>query len=666
METSHCHCHKPAKHLMTKKEGPNKGRWFYTCESRACKFFHWDDTTPRSRDLGGGHTVGDTVKPKKALFWVVSPAQIRFRVKCSRQLVEDLRSVATHDINNASWSIPATQEAYQNVIRVIRKEILDTDVEQLPSNFVHVLPKKEDEPNQTDSTAKQEPDERLQRVMDTELWQVLKEFQRKGVAEGVARNGRMLLGDEMGLGKTIQAIAIAVAYSDEWPVLVVCPSSLRLTWKGEIIRWLGLEKHEIQVITKGTDMDDLAQRSNNTTLNIINDDSGRKRRKLRAEARDVKFWITSYDLATRGVDCIEKANFNFIICDESHYIKAMNTKRTKALAPVLKKSKHTLLLSGTPAFSRPSELFTQVSALRSDIFPNYHSFGARYCSSSYGAYGKVYQGAQNLVELNMLLSRSVMVRRLKDDVGLELPPKTRQTVLIDIASLKAMKKFADLMGDMQVAIDNAGSDEHLREEKKSNKQQMLLEWYTETATAKIPAVREYLTDLLESTQQKIIVFAYHRPMMDAIESCVSKLGIGYIRIDGSTKTSIRQQLCDQFQAPDSETQVAILSIPIGVGLTLMCFAELYWTPSQLLQAEDRAHRIGRVGPVNIVYILAMDTIDQVLWPMVKKKLRIISTTIDGAGGKVSINEDKSSVPRWLCEEDAEEFMMDDIASQLEE
>jgi SWI/SNF-related matrix-associated actin-dependent regulator 1 of chromatin subfamily A len=70
------------------------------------------------------------------------------------------------------------------------------------------------------------------------LRESLMEFQREGVLFGLARDGRVLIGDEMGLGKTIQAIAIASAYMAEWPLLVVCPSSMRSVWAQEVVRWL--------------------------------------------------------------------------------------------------------------------------------------------------------------------------------------------------------------------------------------------------------------------------------------------------------------------------------------------------------------------------------------------------------------------------------------------
>ena len=80
---------------------------------------------------------------------------------------------------------------------------------------------------------------------------------------------------------------------------------------------------------------------------------------------------------------IKKANYGCIICDESHYLKSLTAKRTRALLPILKRTKRCILLSGTPALSRPIELYNQISVL-SDKFGSYHDFGMRYAKGRRG------------------------------------------------------------------------------------------------------------------------------------------------------------------------------------------------------------------------------------------------------------------------------------------
>ena len=85
-------------------------------------------------------------------------------------------------------------------------------------------------------------------TVEPSLWDTLMPFQREGVRYGLDRGGNILLADDMGLGKTLQSLAIASAYTKKWPLLIVCPSSMRFSWKAALIRWLpSLPEEDIQV-----------------------------------------------------------------------------------------------------------------------------------------------------------------------------------------------------------------------------------------------------------------------------------------------------------------------------------------------------------------------------------------------------------------------------------
>ena len=86
----------------------------------------------------------------------------------------------------------------------------------------------------------------------------LKNYQKKGIDFALQHNGRVILGDEMGVGKTLQAIWIASIYKTDWPLLIICPSSLKLNWKDEILKWLPehenfITEFQIQIILTGKD-----------------------------------------------------------------------------------------------------------------------------------------------------------------------------------------------------------------------------------------------------------------------------------------------------------------------------------------------------------------------------------------------------------------------------
>merc|ERR1719412_746323 len=163
---------------------------------------------------------------------------------------------------------------------------------------------------------------------------------------------------------------------------------------------------------------------------------------------------------------------------------------------------------------------------------------------------------------------------------------------------------------------------------KGKEHAMLLEWFHLTCDAKVRAVCEYVKDLLES-DRKFLLFAHHQTMMQNLCALLEKQKVKYIKIDGSTSSLARKTQCDEFQTCD-QVRVALLSITAAnTGLTLtaaqlVVFAELFWNPGVLTQAEDRAHRIGQTDSVTIQYLVALNTADDKLWPMIQKKLDVLN------------------------------------------
>ncbi|EPY79379.1 SWI/SNF related, matrix associated, actin dependent regulator of chromatin, subfamily a-like protein [Camelus ferus] len=202
--------------------------------------------------------------------------------------------------------------------------------------------------------------------VDSKLVSSLLPFQRTGVNFAIAKRGRLLLADDMGLGKTIQAICIAAYYQKEWPLLVVVPSSVRFTWEQAFRRWLpSLRPDRINVVVTGKDC---------LTAGLVN--------------------IVSFDLLSK-LERQLKTPFKVVIIDESHFLKNIKTARCRAAMPLLKVAKRVILLSGTPAMSRPAELYTQILAVKPTFFPQFHAFGLRYC------------GAKRVFILRSLSSQSI-------------------------------------------------------------------------------------------------------------------------------------------------------------------------------------------------------------------------------------------------------------------
>ncbi|XP_011787690.1 PREDICTED: SWI/SNF-related matrix-associated actin-dependent regulator of chromatin subfamily A-like protein 1 [Colobus angolensis palliatus] len=427
--------------------------------------------------------------------------------------------------------------------------------------------------------------------VDPKLVSNLMPFQRAGVNFAIAKGGRLLLADDMGLGKTIQAICIAAFYRKEWPLLVVVPSSVRFTWEQAFLRWLpSLRPDCINVVVTGKDR---------LTAGLIN--------------------IVSFDLLSK-LEKQLKTPFKVVIVDESHFLKNSRTARCRAAMPVLKVAKRVILLSGTPAMSRPAELYTQIIAVKPTFFPQFHAFGLRYCDAKRMPWGWDYSGSSNLGELKLLLEEAVMLRRLKSDVLSQLPAKQRKIVVIAPGRINARTR---------AALDAAAMEMTTKDKTKQQQKDALILFFNRTAEAKIPSVIEYILDLLESGREKFLVFAHHKVVLDAITQELERKHVQHIRIDGSTSSAEREDLCQQFQLSERHA-VAVLSITAAnMGLTfssadLVVFAELFWNPGVLIQAEDRVHRIGQTSSVGIHYLVAKGTADDYLWPLIQEKIKVLA------------------------------------------
>uniref|UniRef100_A0A8C2WRX6 Zinc finger, RAN-binding domain containing 3 n=1 Tax=Cyclopterus lumpus TaxID=8103 RepID=A0A8C2WRX6_CYCLU len=455
------------------------------------------------------------------------------------------------------------------------------------------------------------------------LLQRLMPFQREGVEFALSRNGRCMIADEMGLGKTVQAIAVAYAFRQEWPLLVVVPSSLKYPWIEELERWIPeLQPGDINLVE-----------NKSHTMGIGSS----------------KVTVLGYGLLTTDarplVEALSRQRFAVVVVDESHYLKSRNAARTKILAPLIQGAKRAILLTGTPALGRPEELFMQIDALYPKRLGTWTDYAKKYCNAHYRYFGSRRQwdcrGSSNLEELHRRLSE-IMIRRLKTEVLKQLPPKVRQRIPFDLPK-EAAKEASASFAEWERLMKGLGSGGGATGNPFAQVMGLVTQMYKQTAIAKAGAVKDYIKMMLEAEQLKFLVFAHHLTMLQACTEAAIEAKAGYIRIDGSVPSSERIQLVNKFQS-DPETRVAILSIQAaGQGLTLtaashVVFAELYWNPGHIKQAEDRAHRIGQTSSVNVHYLIAKGTFDTVMWSMLNRKETVTGSTLNGRKGYLKADE----------------------------
>lgn len=408
-----------------------------------------------------------------------------------------------------------------------------------------------------------------------------------------------LLADDMGLGKTAQAVAAARELKAR-RILVICPASVKYNWRRELGLW-GLGHLTVQVV-EGT-FADIDQESN-----VI---------------------IINYDLLTSPKIYHQLTDLTFAvgIFDESHYMKNRNAKRTKAVllrGGIASRCVYKWFLTGTPVLNRPIELYPLLKATRPEViypFTSYSAYAKRYCSGFFDGYAYNDRGASNIPELrSKLLGSGFMLRRLKDEVLKELPPKQFQIIPViaekEKMSYLAEKNFTFSRGEVKRLkfSDVCGGD--LGE---------IAKMRHELALMKFPTIKAHLNDLFE-VKKKVVIFAHHRAMIRMIADAFKEMNPAIIQ--GGVDAEDRLNEVERFQK-DPECRLFIgQTQAAGVGITLTAadiavFAEIDWVPGNIFQAVDRIHRIGQDRGVLIQFFVIQETIEEyMLQSVVMKKSTI--------------------------------------------
>ncbi|XP_001945056.2 SWI/SNF-related matrix-associated actin-dependent regulator of chromatin subfamily A-like protein 1 [Acyrthosiphon pisum] len=537
----------------------------------------------KSVRINYNHNLQNTKsKPVCGTCELTSKERFTVHVTYHQQLIDTFKTISSknYDPKTSEWSFLIKD--HDQLMISIKPLEPDVKIEKLPHFILKLFKTKEDiETHWSKVDISSIGDDMLDNLYP---------FQKLGVQFGVSKKGRCLIADDMGLGKTLQAIGIVKYYSDNFPLLIVCPSSMRYTWEEEIrLRMPNVPITGIYVLSKSNE-----------------------------QFIDPAVVITSYDLMSKKKDMLIKYKFGIIIFDESHSLKSEKSARTRVALSLAMQSKQCILLSGTPALSRPIELYSQIKAITRNNFMTPVEYGVRYCNGRETIYGWDFSGATNMKELKVILETQFMIRRLKSEVLKQLPQKIRNVVVLKPENIKARSQNMD---DLETMMNN----------KSLNKMEVrgaLLKYFNHTGEAKLPAICDYILNLLKDGK-KFIVFAHHQKVINGICDVLENNETYYIRIDGKTSSEERKCVCDQFQSEDMY-RVAVLSICAansGITLTaakLVIFAELYWNPGILTQAEDRAHRIGQAETVTIQYLLAKGTADDHIWPLIQSKLSVLN------------------------------------------
>ncbi len=431
--------------------------------------------------------------------------------------------------------------------------------------------------------------------MKTKLYK----YQEKAVRKIQHFKGRALIADEMGLGKTLEALKWLQLNPELRPAVVVCPASLKWVWETEASLHLGMRS------------------------GILNGQKPPKRGFIGKHP----LIIINYEILQYWLEYLQKLNPQVLLLDECHYIKNYRAKRTKAINHLGKNIPCIIGIGGTPLTNRPNELWNIIHLIRPDVFSSVWTYRWQYCNPVRRPWGWEYKGANNLKELHRKLNSLMMIRRLKKDVLSELPDKTRQIIPMDINN----------RNEYQEALDNfitwLTKKSTVKAERAKRAERLVQMGYLKRLSAelKIDKVLQWIDDFLEESDGKLVLGAIHKNIIKQIHSkykCIS------VVVDGSVTGKKRKLAIQTFQRNKS-IRLFIGSIQAaGLGVTLtaasaVAFLEIPWTPAEVIQFEDRVHRIGQEEAVMIYYLIARDTIEEKLCELLQKKQAILSATLDG-------------------------------------
>ena len=469
----------------------------------------------------------------------------------------------------------------------------------------------------------------------------LKPYQAAGVAHLEKWNGTALIGDEPGLGKTAQVMAYAFK-NHRFPMLVILPKTLLLNWRNEITRMLGTQLKVLVVgfVPNKRRLEQLKRQYPHVSFS-----------KTPQPGFDVT--LINYDIVKRNLQVLENIQYDYVAVDESHKIKNAKAQRTlailrlvtgkepvpnrKGVFRVLHKGVPSVtFMTGTPIVNRPLELWTTVSTIADWVpqFSNFMKFATRYCDAQRTRFGWDFSGSTNQDELNKLLLDTVMIRRRKEDVLKELPPKTFVTVPLEFDRAEydsvahAFEGSGNWKQGMETLVRHGGNPA------RSDEAIVAINKCREIAAyAKLDSTVEWILDYVEEGE-KLVVFAHHQLMVNTIHDRVRDAGVGVRMIRGGISPEARAQAAEDFQTDPTVKVIVINTTSGGFGITLTAakacaFVQLPWTPGDLIQAADRVHRIGQTDNVTVYNLVAEGTVEEDIAMLIMAKAEVANAVIDG-------------------------------------
>lgn len=421
-----------------------------------------------------------------------------------------------------------------------------------------------------------------------------------------------ILADDMGLGKTLQTLAVIQRASEQtssrYPSLIICPTSVVSNWRSEAAKFF----RDCDVITyTGT--------NRHAKLWPFTPINGETRHGLRNP-----IVITSYDIARRDHARLSHIDWLYVVVDEGHNIKNPDAQRTKAIKTI--NGQHKLALTGTPIQNNLEELW----ALFDYAMPGFLGTRAAFKQTYGRGDGVDWEAVRNGEKSLKSRIHPFVMRRLKEDVAKDLPPKitvdhkvelTAKQVdlykkVISSAEIKRIAEEVEKKGVSRSKVAILAAFSKLRAicnhpclaEKDAFNEARFKE------SGKLILLKELMSEIIDGKHRSLL-FSQSTQMLDIIELLFNKWRVNAIRLDGTTPPSQRMPLVNEFNANTSISCFLISTRAGGTGLNLtgadtVIFYDHDWNPANDTQAQDRAYRIGQEKPVTVYRLVSKGTIEE--------------------------------------------------------
>ena len=427
-----------------------------------------------------------------------------------------------------------------------------------------------------------------------------------------------ILADDMGLGKTIETIAFINSIKQDKPILIVSPKSLVFNWVSEFNKFAS----DIPVYA------------------IIG--TVEERKKIIKKIKNDKFgvYFISYDSLRNEFENLTDITFDMCILDEAQFIKNMHAKKTGAVKQI--NALHTIALTGTPIENNIYDLWSIFDFLMPHYLLDYEDF-----KDSYEHNEEYYEIVRDKVA-------PFILRRRKEDVLKDLPEKYE--VIITTEMSQEQRKLYDafrLQAKEQLKSSEGGSKIMEVLSIITRLRQICVDPSTFVdnfvgESGKITALKDIIQDKMKEGH-RFLIFSQFVSALNIVKDEIEKMGIKYYMITGDTSAKERLRICNDFNK-DEDYKIVLISLKAGgtglnlVGADVVIHLDPWWNYSAESQASDRAHRIGQTRTVEVIKLIAENSIEEKVVNLQNEKKELVDKVIsdnDSSIKSLSIKDLKS-------------------------